>query len=66
MFDRQVEEIRELGAPEGDEEKVEAILTALEDGAAEIEDDPSQALEGDPLKEARELADEYGFKVCGE
>lgn len=65
-LDRQAEEIEALGAPEGDEEQVEAILTALEDGSAEIADDPSIAFEGDALKEANDLAKDYGFKVCGE
>lgn len=65
-LDRQVEEIDALGAPEGDEEEVEAIVVALEDASAEVADDPSLAFEGEPLKEATRLADDYGFKVCGE
>ena len=62
----QVEEIKALGAPEGDEEQVEAIIVALEDGADEVADDPGLAFEGKPLKKATELAEDYGFKVCGE
>lgn len=62
----QSEEIAELGAPSGDEEKVEAIIVALEDGTAEVEDDPSLVFEGEPLKEASRLAKAYGFEVCGE
>ncbi|HEX5713101.1 MAG TPA: hypothetical protein VFX85_07290 [Solirubrobacterales bacterium] len=65
-LDRQAEEIQALGAPEGDEEQVEAIIVALEDASATVADDPSQAFEGEPLKEATELAEDYGFKVCGE
>jgi hypothetical protein len=65
-LDRQSDELAALGAPEGDEEQIEAIIAALEDASADVADDPSQAFEGEPLKEASELADEYGFKVCGE
>ena len=55
---RQAEEINALGAPEGDEETVEAIIVSLEDAAAEVEDDPSLAFEGEPLKEASRLAED--------
>lgn len=65
-LDRQVEEIEALGAPEGDEEKVEEIIVALEAASDEVAADPSRAFEGEPLKEATELAQDYGFKVCGE
>ncbi len=63
---RQAEEIDALAAPEGDEEKVEAIVVALEDGTADVEGDPSLVFEGKPLKEASQLATDYGFEVCGE
>jgi hypothetical protein len=65
----QAEEISALGAPSGDEDEVEAIVTAVEDAATEAEEDPSLIVEGEgagPFKEANELATEYGFKVCGE
>lgn len=65
-LERQSEEIDALGPPEGDEEEVEAIVVALEDGTAAVEDDPSSVLEGSPLKEASQLAKDYGFKTCGE
>ncbi|HSK49535.1 MAG TPA: hypothetical protein VK889_03475 [Solirubrobacterales bacterium] len=65
-LDRQVDELRALGVPEGDEEQVDEILVAVEDASAEVADDPSIAFEGETLKEADELAKDYGFKVCGE
>lgn len=65
-LNQQAEEIDALGAPEGDEEKIDAIVVALQDGAAEVEDDPGLVLEGTPLKEASQLARDYGFEVCGE
>lgn len=65
-LEQQAEEIDALGAPEGDEEEVEAIVAALEDGTAKVEDDPGAVFEGAPLKEASKLAKDYGFEVCGE
>lgn len=65
-LDQQVEDLRALGAPEGDEEQVDEILAAVEGASAEVADDPSRAFEDEVLKEADELAKEYGFKVCGE
>lgn len=62
----QAEDLEALGAPEGDEEQVEEIIVSLEDATAEIEDDPSLVFDGEVLKEASELAEDYGFKVCGE
>ncbi len=63
---QQAEEIDALAAPEGDEDKVEAIVVALEDGTADVEEDPSLVFEGKPLKEASQLATDYGFEACGE
>ena len=63
---RQAEELEALGAPEGDEEQVEGIVVSLEDAAGEIEDDPGVVFEGKVLTEPSELAEDYGFKVCGE
>jgi len=65
---QQAEEIRELGAPEGDEDQVDELLTSLEDAVAEGEDDPELLFKGetDPFAEVNELAVDYGFKVCGE
>jgi len=65
-LNQQAEEISALGAPEGDEEKVDAIVVSLEGAAEEIESDPGAVFEGEPLDEASKLAGDYGFKVCGE
>jgi hypothetical protein len=64
-LNQQVEELSALGAPDGDEEQVEAITGALEEAATEIKDDPSTVLAGKALTEPAKLADEYGLKVCG-
>lgn len=63
----QAEEIDALGAPSSDEDKVEAIVAAVEEGADELEDDPAQLIEGDnPLAKGSKLAKEFGLEVCGE
>lgn len=65
---RQGEEIGELPAPSGDEEKVQAILSAVESGAEEAEEEPGSLVKGTaggPFAEATKLAHEYGLKVCG-
>ncbi len=65
-LERQTEELDALGAPEGDEDEVEAIIVSLEDATGEIEDDPGIVFQGGVLKKPSKLAESYGFKVCGE
>lgn len=61
--------IRALGAPEGDEQEVEAILAATEEGIAAIEADPRGLTEAGsvpaPLARAERLARAYGSQQCG-
>lgn len=63
---QQADEISALGAPEGDEEQVEEIITSLEGATDEIEDEPKLVFEEKVFDEPNELAQDYGFKVCGE
>jgi ABC-type glycerol-3-phosphate transport system substrate-binding protein len=64
---RQGEEIAELGAPSGDEEEIDAIVAAVEEGADELEEDPGLLISGkNPLAKGSKMADSYGLKVCGE
>jgi len=65
-LNKQVEELDALGAPEGDEEQVEEIIVSLEDVAAEVEDDSSLVFEEKTLEKPSQLANAYGFEVCGE
>jgi hypothetical protein len=65
-LEQQIEELDALGAPEGDEDKVKAIIVSLEEATGEIEDDPGIVFQGDVLKKPSKLAEEYGFKDCGE
>ena len=65
-LNQQVEDIRALGVPEGDEEQVEEILDSLEGAASEIEDDPGMVFDGEVLEKPGKLAGAYGFEVCGQ
>jgi hypothetical protein len=58
------DQIRELGAPEGDEDQVQAMLDAADQGLAKVKADPS-ALEHGALEEGSALSKQYGLKVCG-
>jgi hypothetical protein len=63
----EIDAIRALGAPSGDEKKVEAMLTAREESIEMSEKDP-QAIIKDSKKifgPASKLAKEYGLKTCG-
>jgi hypothetical protein len=57
-------QIRELGAPDGDEDQVQAMLDAANRGLATVKADPS-ALEKGALDQGSALAKQYGLKVCG-
>ena len=65
---RQVDELRELGAPAGEEKQVEKILTAAEEGIEKSEEEPESLLAGEnsAFGKANELAIDYGLKTCGE
>lgn len=64
----QIDEIRALGSPSGDEKEVEAILSAAEKGVEEVEKKPSVIAEGGggPFAKANKLSREYGLTKCGE
>jgi hypothetical protein len=64
--EREVAEIRALGAPSGDEERIEAILVAVEEGIETAEKNPKIALENTSIAFgiAQRLAKEYGLQVC--
>jgi hypothetical protein len=67
-FKRQVEEIRAVGAPPGEEDQITALVDALDAGIEKVEEaDPKKALESSSsmFVEADKLAVAYGLKVCG-
>jgi hypothetical protein len=68
IITEQVEGIRALGPPSGEEQQVDEVLTAAEEGIEKAEEDPASLAneKEDPFAEANELANEYGLVKCGE
>jgi hypothetical protein len=67
-LEEQFAELRALTPPEGDEEEVDELLTAGEEGVEQIEDDPNLVVQNqqpEAFKEADRLASDYGFEACG-
>jgi len=64
---REIEELRALGIPAGDEEKVEAMISALEEGLETAERDPQAVTNSSDavFGIASRIGGEYGLKVCG-
>lgn len=62
----QLDRISEFGAPKGDEDQVEAILTSTEEGLDELKEPDEKAAVAPPpkLKRADELALQYGLDSC--
>jgi hypothetical protein len=65
-LETEVEAISAIGAPAGDEDKIDRILDATRQGIDELSADPLSALEGPPpgLREAGRLAAAYGSDSC--
>lgn len=65
-IEMQVADIAALPRPEGDEDQIEGIIAAAEEGAATVKANPSALEEEpDPFKEATQLIVEYGVTDCG-
>jgi hypothetical protein len=63
----EMEELRELGPPKGEEERVDAIFTGVEEVVAEGEEDPGSLAGGkNPFVEPNAKAKAFGFEVCGQ
>lgn len=61
----ELDQIRALGAPAGDEQQVSAILDEADSASVKLEADPSLgAGDSDPFAQANKLAKEYGLTVC--
>ena len=67
----QIDDIRALTPPEGDEEEVAAIVDSAQSAVDEIEADPAALADieeggsSDPFAEANKLAEDYGLEECG-
>lgn len=66
-IEREIEQLKALGIPAGDEERVEAMLAALEEGKETAERNPEavNASSDAVFGIASRIADEYGLEVCG-
>jgi hypothetical protein len=61
---RQIDQIRDLGAPSGDEEQVNEILDTVQ---ADIDKAKSaNSLSDDSFADGNALATQYGLKACGQ
>lgn len=63
----EADELEALGTPKEDAAKAEAVLSALDSGVSEVEDEAAAVLSSsNPLEKASRLAGEFGFKSCGQ
>ncbi|HUC07461.1 MAG TPA: hypothetical protein VMR96_05170 [Solirubrobacterales bacterium] len=64
---REVKELRALGIPDGDDERVDAMITALEEGVETAERDPEVVTKSSDaiFGIASRIGGEYGLAVCG-
>jgi hypothetical protein len=63
----EIDRIRSLGAPAGDEGQVNAILDATQEGLDKLEQDPEQLAKGgtaSAFEQAKKLAGDYGLDEC--
>lgn len=65
---RQIEGVKALAAPSGEEAEVEAITDAAEEALEKGEEDPAALTseKADPFAKANKLARDYGLVKCGE
>ena len=61
---KQVDQIKALGAPSGDEAQVNQILTTVQADIDKVKADPS-LVQGNAFADGNKLAQDYGLKVCG-
>lgn len=63
---KEIKEIRALGAPDGDEDRVDDFLEALEEGIEAAERDPKVVITNSSVVFgiSSRLAKEYGLEVC--
>ena len=64
-YNEMIAELKDVGLPEGEEEKAAAIFEAMEDGIEKVENDPIASLSGTEMfKEVDKLSIEYGLTGC--
>ena len=64
--EQRLDDLRDLPAPEGDEETLDGIYDGFDEAVSKVEDDPGILLTGDdPFEAPSKKAEDYGFKECG-
>lgn len=64
-YEKNIESLESLGAPEGDEEKIEALIEAMEGSIEKVEAQPLVALRTTTqFAEPNALAQKYGLDDC--
>lgn len=65
-LEKEISELKSLGAPEADGQKVNAIIDALEEAVEAAKRNPRAILasQGGAFEKPDELAKKYGFTVC--
>ena len=61
----QIAKIQALGAPAGDEQQVNTLISTAKADVEKAKSDPSLVTQGNAFAEANRLAQQYGLKVCG-
>jgi len=65
LYRYQIEQLRALTPPEGDEEATTEIYDSVDQALDTIEVDPSALDDAGTFEEANTLAVDYGFEACG-
>jgi hypothetical protein len=65
-MEEELDEIRSLGAPQGEVAKVEAIIGAIERTLEKREEKPETAMNESFWGDATPLAEKFGLKICGQ
>ena len=64
-YETALQGLKELDPPKGEEEKVEAIIEAIEDGVNQAKANPGTLISSDaPFSKSNKLAEAYGLKEC--
>jgi hypothetical protein len=65
---REVSEMRTLGAPKGDEGRIESLLAAVEGGLRRLQENPQSVLASSAktFSDAIKLETEYGLQTCAQ
>ncbi|HEU5061651.1 MAG TPA: hypothetical protein VFT79_00690 [Solirubrobacterales bacterium] len=61
---QEIEDLRQLTPPSGEEEKVEALIERREEALEKIEEEPNFKTSGDPFEEFNQPLTDYGLTEC--